>query len=91
MKKGKTPEGNRRTRDLPECSFNEIEEPGAYILLGSGDLVRVPREALANGHSPLVSITSHGDTRVAKLADDPVAPIGALRRVAADCDLQVNF
>jgi len=72
-------------------SWNEIERPGSYLILGSGDLVRVPPDALAPGHSPLITITSSGETRVAKLSENPAEPISVLRSFAADNDYFVNF
>lgn len=89
--KGQMAGAEHRTTRVPECGWNEIDKPGAYLLIGSGDLVRVPREGLAGGHSPLVAITSLGDTRVAKLSDDPATPISVLRNIAADNDFMVNF
>ena len=72
-------------------SFNDISEPGSYVILGSGDLVRVPKEALASGRSPLITIHSKGATRVAKLSDDDAELITTLRHMAADNDIQPNF
>jgi hypothetical protein len=68
-----------------------MQEPGSYLILGSGDLVRVPAEGLASGHSPLITVTSAGETRVAKISDNPAEPISVLRSFAADNDYFVNF
>lgn len=89
--KGQTAGPERRTERLAEMPWNEIDRPGCYLLIGSGDLVRVPSEALAAGHSPLISISSAGETRVARLAENPATPISALRTLAADNDFFVNF
>ncbi|MFQ5890342.1 MAG: hypothetical protein ACE5JR_09860 [Gemmatimonadota bacterium] len=72
-------------------AWNDIDRPGCYLIIGAGDLVRIPLEALQGGHSPLISITSVGETRVAKLSDNPATPISVLRTVAADNDYFVNF
>ena len=72
-------------------SWNQIEGTGCYLLLESGELVRVPKEGLASGHSPLISITSAREVRVAKLSDNPAEPISVLRAIAADNDYFVNF
>ena len=77
--KGQTPSADHRSSRLQEMSWNEIQRPGCYLILGSGDLVRVPQDALAPGHSPLITITSSGETRVAK----PLA--GAGRRARPFC------
>ena len=89
--KGETASATRRTHRLQELAWNQISEPGCYLLVGSGDVVRVPTEALATGHSPLIRVTSNGETRVAKLSDNPAEPISVLRMIAADNDYFVNF
>jgi len=64
-----------RCSHLAEMDWNEIEHAGCYLNVTTGDLIRVPAEGLAAGHSPLSTISSHGETRVAKLSDNPAAPI----------------
>ena len=76
---------------LPEMSWGTISEPGCYVILDTGDLVRIPAEALAPGHSPLVTFTSVKGLRVAKLSENPAEPITVLRAIAADNDYFVNF
>jgi hypothetical protein len=89
--KGQTASSLHRSSRLSEMAWNEIERPGCYVVKGSGDLVRIPQEGLAVGHSPLITITSTGETRVAKLSDNPAEPISVLRAIAADNDYFVNF
>lgn len=89
--KGESASTKQRSHQLPEMGWNEIDGPGSYLFVTSGDLVRVPSEALAPGHSPLMSITSHGETRVARLSENPAVPITVLRNIAADNDYFVNF
>lgn len=91
QQKGESNATTQRSQRLPECSFNEIESPGSYVFLASGTLVRIPADALAPGHSPLISITSASETRVARLSDNPATPISVLRTVAANNDIYVNF
>ena len=81
----------RRSSRLQEMSWNTIEHPGCYLVLESGTLARVPQEALAPGHSPLVTFASTGETRVAKLSENPADPISVLRSIAANNDYFVNF
>ncbi len=88
---GQTNPANHRTNRLPEMAWNEIERPGSYLIVGTGDLVRIPPEALAAGHSPLISLTSYEEKRLAKLTDSPATPISKLRTIAADNDFFVNF
>ena len=70
--------------------FNELDEAGAYVT-AEGSLVRVPIEALKDGHSPLITISSKLDTRLSKISDDPFVPVGKARQLAADADMSVNF
>jgi len=88
--KGETSTAEHRAHRLQETRWNEIERPGCYLVVGSGDLIRVPADALAAG-SPLITVTSVGETRVAKLCDNPVEPLSVLRTLAADNDYFVNF
>ena len=80
-----------RGTHLQEMSWGTITEPGCYLVLDTGALVRIPAEALAPGHSPLVTFTSAKGLRVAKLSDNPAEPITVLRAIAADNDYFVNF
>jgi hypothetical protein len=89
--KGHTASPERRGSRLQEMSWNEIQRPGCYLIVGSGDLVRVPRHALALGHSPLITMTSTGEIRVAMLSDNPAERISVLRAFAAANDYLVNF
>ena len=40
---------------LTETQWNSIEDPGSYLMVATGDLVRIPAESLAPGHSPLLT------------------------------------
>jgi hypothetical protein len=71
--------------------WNHITQPGAYVFLDTGDLVRVPKEALALGHSPIVTLTSRHARMVARITSDPYVPVNKARQLAADADLPVNF
>jgi hypothetical protein len=71
--------------------WNSIVEPGAYVFLDTGDLARVPKEALAIGHSPVVTFTSLSPRMVARISTDPYIPLNKARQLAADADLPVNF
>jgi hypothetical protein len=80
-----------RSFNLPELSWNEIDRPGCYLIIRTGDLVRVSSEGVAQGHSPLIKMTSNEETRVARLSESPSTPISSLRATAADSDYFVNF
>ncbi len=73
------------------CAFEQIEHPGCYVSVTTGQLVRVPPEALAFGRSPLIEIVGQEPWIVTKITDDPYTPLGKARMGAADLDLTVNF
>ena len=73
------------------CTFEQIEDAGCYVTIESGRLLRIPREALAMGRSPLIEMVGHDPWLVTKISDDPYAPLSKARMAAADLDLKVNF
>jgi hypothetical protein len=72
-------------------AFEQIEAPGCYLLVESGRLLRVPREALSIGRSPLIEMVGTEPAVVTKISDDPFLPLSKARLAAADLDLVVNF
>jgi len=76
---------------LPVMPFEEITEPGAYLDLNTGNLYRVPAEALRLGHSPVISITCSGPFPVCRLSDDPYITRVQAKIVASDHNLWTNF
>ena len=76
---------------LKVLEFNTISEPGSYIMLDTGDLVRIPREAIAPDRSLLITIHRCGTTRVAMLSNNDTELISTLRDIAANNDIQTNF
>ena len=72
-------------------AFSDVHTPGCYVARVSGDLFRVPEQALAEGDSPHMKIVSEPPKVVTKIADDPWVPINKARRLAADADLFVSF
>jgi hypothetical protein len=65
---------------LTETDWNSINEPGCYLDIGSGDLFRISKDAIATGHSPLITKTSRGANRFVKLSDNPAEPISVAGR-----------
>src|SRR5437660_5032561 len=60
-----------RREALTEVTWESINEPGAYVEKGSGDLYRIPKEALIPGASPAIVKESRGASVLVKLSDDP--------------------
>jgi hypothetical protein len=78
-------------RRLTETLWSNIQDPGSYLMVQTGDLVRIGPESLAAGHSPLLTFSSKNEVRVAKLSGNVSEPISVLRTIAADNDYFVNF
>ena len=55
---------------LPVLTWEQISEPGAYVEIGSGDLFRIPQEALGPS-SPLITKQSLGASRLVKVSENP--------------------
>jgi hypothetical protein len=76
---------------LPQTTWEELREPGAYVEEGSGDLFRVPQEALVAGCSPIIGRVSNGASRLVRVSDNPSVPLLKARMVAADHNIDPNF
>lgn len=86
-----TKEANANLRRGTRVLFDEIEDPGAYHLNLTGNLIRIPDHGLKAGSSPTVDIIGKEPMIVTKLSSDPYCTISKARMVAADLDLEVNF
>ena len=71
--------------------FSDVDAPGCYVAGETGDLFRIPEEALTEGRNPNIEIVSTPPKTVTKITDDPWVPISKARRLAADADLSVGF
>ena len=78
----------QRNRRIP---FEELQDSGAYVSNATGNLFRIPADALVGGRSPTIEIVCKQGTMMTKLSDDPWIPISKARQLAADSDLHVNF
>jgi len=76
---------------LKESSWEEIEEPGTYAEKGSGDLYRIPQEALVRGASPVIQKQSNGSSRMVKLSGDPFLTTLEARLKCAEHNIRPNF
>ena len=68
--KTRSVEPQQRTA-LAEVTWDEINEAGAYVVRGSGDLYRVPKEALIPGSSPIIHKESSGASRLVLVSRNP--------------------
>jgi hypothetical protein len=76
---------------LPELAWQDINEPGAYVEVGSGDLYRVPKEALIAGSSPLIRKKSAGASRLVQVSPNPFITTFEARMVCAEHNVAPNF
>jgi hypothetical protein len=76
---------------LAQTTWEELREAGAYVEEGSGNLFRVPQEALVAGCSPIIGRVSNGASRLVRVSDNPSVPLLKARMVAADHNIEPNF
>ncbi len=88
--RNKSVEPQHRT-SLPEVSWESITEPGAFVERGTGDLYRIPMEALVPGASPLIKKQSSGASRFVQVSKDPFVTTLEARMLCAEHNIQANF
>jgi hypothetical protein len=76
---------------LPEVTWEQLDEPGAYVELGSGDLYRVPQEALIPGGSPIIHKESIGASRLVQVSRNPFVTTLQARLSCAQHNIEPNF
>jgi hypothetical protein len=81
----------QRRSTLLQTNWEDLNAPGAYVEEGSGDLYRVPQEALFQGCSPIITKVSNGASRLVRVSENPAVPLMKARMVAADHNIEPNF
>ncbi len=76
---------------LPELSWESINEPGAYVEIGTGDLYRIPQEALMRASSPMIRKESLGASRLVRVSKDPFVTTLEARMICAENNIHPNF
>jgi len=76
---------------LSEVTWENINDPGTYVERGSGDLYRVPKEALIPGASPSIVKESRGGSVLLKISDDPFITTYKARLICAQNNVVPNF
>jgi len=77
--------------NLLEVNWEDVNEPGAYVEKGTGDLFRIPKEALVAGGSPIVMKESSGSSRLLQISRDPFVTTLEARRRCAQHNVAPNF
>jgi len=81
----------QRRITLPEVAWENVNEPGAYVEVGTGDLYRIPKEALMPGCSPIIRKESVGASRLAQLSPNPFITTMQARMLACEHNIEPNF
>lgn len=76
---------------LTQVTWESITDPGAYVEIGTGDLYRIPKEALQSGASPVIRKQSLGASRLLKVSENPFITTMEARMLAAEHNAPVNF
>jgi hypothetical protein len=76
---------------LMEVGWEDINEPGAYVEKDSGDLYRIPQEALIRGGSPLIMKESRGASRLLQVSKNPFVTDFEARHRCAQYNIEPNF
>lgn len=76
---------------LKILNFNEITQQGCYVLLDTGQLVRVPTQAIGPETKPTITIHQQGITRGALLTENDAELVSTLRDIAITNNIQPKF
>ena len=76
---------------LPELSWQDINQPGAYVEVQSGELYRIPQEALLAGSSPLIRKESATATTFMQLSANPYITTHQARLTCAENNVLPQF
>jgi len=76
---------------LTQVTWEQIDDPGAYVDLETGDLYRIPPEALVRGSSPVICKESNRASRFVKISSNPFVTLLKARKVCANHNVEPNF
>lgn len=82
--------GTKLAQQFQQVTWDQIREPGLYVDTQSGDLYRIPGEALS-GSSPLMQKVSKSQQTLLKIDAEPYLPVSQARALCADADIHPNF
>ncbi len=81
----------RTSHRLKELCWDELSEPGAYVELSTGELYRVPKEALLEGASPLIRKESTDGSNLMQVSTNPFITTLEARMICAEHNIQPHF
>ncbi|HVP13673.1 MAG TPA: hypothetical protein VMV94_21035 [Phycisphaerae bacterium] len=79
------------TEEHAKTPLDPAPTPGCYVCRDTGNLYRIPADAIVFGRSPLLETASRGGSQITKIADDPYIPINRARQLCADADVHPSF
>jgi hypothetical protein len=75
---------------LPECSWDELSEPGTYVDKETGDIYRIPK-ALIQEAAPLIRRAGLRTARLVQLSKNPFITNFVARITCAEHSIKSNF
>ena len=76
---------------LREVTWENLTEAGAYVERGSGDLYRVPEEALILDAIPIIYRESVMASRLVQVSKNPFVTTAEARLCCAEHSIEPNF
>jgi len=76
---------------LTEVSWEELNEPVAYVERGTGAVYRVPKAAIIPGGSPVIHKESTGASRLVQIGKNPFVTTLEARLRCAQRNIDPNF
>ena len=80
-----------QARKLVECTWHDIEQPGAYVDLETGYLYRIPTEALQQRSALLIRRESTRVSRLIRVSKDPCVTTQAARLICCQHNITAHF
>lgn len=74
-----------------ELPWENVDEPGTYVDVSTGELYRIPQEALLQGSSPLIRKESLKASRLVQISKNPFITTFQARMLACEHNVQPNF
>lgn len=75
----------------PVLAWDDINEAGTYVSTTTGDLYRVPSEALVRGSSPIIRKQGNSGERFLRISIDPLITTFEARMLSAEGNVKPNF
>jgi cation transport regulator ChaC len=79
------------TKELVECTWHDIEQPGAYVDLETGYLYRIPSAALQQRAALLIRRESTRVSRLIRVRKDPCVITQAARLICCQLNITAHF